>query len=112
MEPLVMFGWLAFFFLVSKGVNYFSRRPAMNPWSWFAGSYAVGYLLRLVAGVVRGSPGLADSALSYLPITITAIAIGVNEAPKWRAMQASVWTSQSASASSVENCQASTKDES
>ena len=62
----------------------------MNPWTWFAASYAGTYVIGIAIGVVRGNPNLGYIAGSYFLITVTAVALGVWRAPKWRAAQAKI----------------------
>lgn len=89
--------WLALMFGVAVGVNFFAKRPLMNPWIWFAASYGLSYVVGLFIGLARNSPNLAYVAGTFLPITILAAALGVWRAPKWRvAKQEKYLASQSA----------------
>ena len=84
MQLISLLVWLGLLFLLATIVNYFAKRPLLNPWSWLAGSYAFLYFLGLLIGFARSAPHLAFVAGSYLPITLLAVAIGVWRAPKWR----------------------------
>ena len=84
MQLVSLLVWLGLLFLLAAVVNYFAKRPFLNPWSWLAGSYAFLYILGLFIGFARSAPHLAYIAGSYLPITLLAVAIGVWRAPKWR----------------------------
>jgi heme A synthase len=88
MQIFALLVWLALCFLIAKLVNFFAKRPAMNPWKWFAGSYAVLYIFGLVIGAVRGNPNLAYVAGSFFPITAIAVVLGIWRAPKWQDAQA------------------------
>ncbi|WP_143132981.1 hypothetical protein [Pseudoduganella namucuonensis] len=79
--------WLALLFIFAKIVNYFAKRPMLNPWIWLAASYALFYILGLFLGLARNAPNLAYTAGSFLPITLLAVVIGIWRAPKWHAAQ-------------------------
>jgi hypothetical protein len=92
MQVFALCVWIALMFGVAAGVNFFAKRPLMNPWVGVAGSYGLLYLLGLFVGLVRSAPNLAYVAGSFLPITIIAIALGLWRAPKWRAAKEAKYT--------------------
>ena len=85
MQIIALVFWLGLTFLVSKCVNFLAKRPIMNPWTWFAASYAISYIVGIAVGAVRGNPNLAYIAGSFFPITVLAVGLGMWQAPKWRA---------------------------
>lgn len=85
MQVFAFLVWLALMFGVAACVNFLAKRPLLNPWLLFAGSYGLFYLLGLFVGLARNAPNLAYAAGSFLPITIVAIALGLWRSPKWRA---------------------------
>lgn len=87
MQIFALLVWLGIFFLIAKFVNFIAKRQAMNPWTWFAASYAILYIIGLFIGAIRGSPNLAYVAGSFLPITAIAVALGIWRAPKWQDAQ-------------------------
>jgi hypothetical protein len=84
MQVFALSVWIALMFGVTAAVNFFAKRPLMNPWVGLAGSYGLLYTLGLFVGLVRSAPNLAYVAGSFLPITVIAIALGLWRAPKWR----------------------------
>jgi hypothetical protein len=84
MQLVALLVWIALLFLLAAVVNYFAKRPLLNPWAWLAGSYAFFYILGLFVGFARNAPNLAYVAGAFLPITLLAVAIGIWRAPKWR----------------------------
>lgn len=85
MQIAAMLLWLGLFYGVAKVVNQVTKRPAMNPWTWFAASYGVLYAIGLVIGLVRNTPNFSYIAGYYLPAVLVALALGLWRAPKWRA---------------------------
>jgi hypothetical protein len=88
MQVMALLVWLGLAFLVAKVVNVMTKRPVMNPWAWFAASYAVLYVVGIAIGASRGNQDLAYLAGYYLPITALAVALGIWRAPKWRVKNA------------------------
>jgi hypothetical protein len=90
-----MLFWLALCFLVATVINLITKRPTMNPWLWFAGSYLVFYALGLAVGFIRGNPNLAYTAGYFLPLVIIAVGLGFWRAPKWRKAKSNIPAGQS-----------------
>lgn len=76
--------WLGLIFLLATIVNAIAKRPLMNPWIWFAGSYALCFILGIVIGVSRNVPHLAYNIGYYLPVAAVAVGLGLWRGPKWR----------------------------
>ncbi|MED5612930.1 hypothetical protein [Janthinobacterium sp. P210005] len=87
MQIISLIIWLGLLFTSAKIVNYFAKRPMLNPWVWLAASYALFYILGLFFGLARHAPNLAYTSGYFLPITFLAVVIGIWRAPKWRAAQ-------------------------
>jgi hypothetical protein len=94
MQVMALLVWLGLAFLVAKVVNFMTRRPVMNPWTWFAASYAALYIVGIAIGASRGNQDIAYLAGSFLPITALAVALGIWRAPKWRAKNANIGRTQ------------------
>lgn len=71
--------------LIAKVVNALMKRPAMNPWYWFAGFYGIGYLIGIFVGLAKSSPNLAYAAGQFAPITLIAVGLGIWRGRIWKA---------------------------
>lgn len=85
MPFVALFAWLGLFLLLAKVVNARAKRPVMNPWAWFACTFALGYAAAIAVGVAQGAPHLADLARAVQPMTAIAVGLGIWQAPRWRA---------------------------
>jgi hypothetical protein len=85
MQLIGLLFWMCVFVLISKAVNALLKRPAMNPWYWLAGAYALGYVVGILFGIINNVRDLPEIAGSQLPLVLVSVVIGIWRGRLWQA---------------------------